>query len=144
MNRRVLGGLCALGMASALAGATAAGADPKNGELIPVVCDNGHRYQVAVNGNGEFTPAHDADSTAMLVPVSFGPFTGTIRNAQGQVVDSFTEPGSAKGQAAKGLTDPVQCTYTIHEVSDGSDPEFPAGFTFDGTGTVVGKIVATG
>ena len=141
MQRRIIGGLCALGMASVLASATAAGADPKT-PTIPVVCDNGHTYDVVVNGNGVFTPAHDIDSTAILVPVSFGPFTGTVRNAQGQIVDTFTEPGSEKGQAAKGLTDPVGCTYSIHEVSDGSDPEFPAGYTFHGTGTVVGRVIA--
>lgn len=139
MARRLIGGLCALGMATALAGATA-GADPKT-PTIPVVCDNGQSYEVVVNGNGQFTPAHDTSSTAVFIPVSFGTFTGSIRNTQGQVVDIFTEPGSEKGQASKGLKDALSCTYTISEVSDGSDPGFPAGYTFSGTGSVVGKIV---
>ena len=138
MERRLVGGLCALGMASALGSGTA-GADPKT-PAIPVVCDNGQTYDVAVNGAGQFTPAHDIDSNTILVPVSFGPFTGTVRNAQGQVVDTFTDPPSEKGQAAKGLKDAVNCTYSFTEVSDGSDPEFPAGFTFSGTGTVVVRI----
>ncbi len=126
----------------ALMGGTAA-ADPVNAKsafTTPLKCNNGQTYQVVVNGNGEFTPAHDINSNATLVPVAFGDFTGTIRNTSGMVVDTFTEPGAAKGQSAKGRKNLVSCTFSFLETSDGSDPEFPAGFTFTGTGTVVVKI----
>lgn len=131
-----------MGVAMALMGGTAA-ADPtnaKNAFTVPLNCANGQTYQVVVNGNGEFTPAHDINSTATLVPVSFGPFSGTISDAQGNVVDSFTEPGSSKGQSAKGKKNLVNCTFTFTEVGDGSDPEFPAGFSFTGSGSVLVKI----
>ena len=138
MRAKVAGAFFTLGMASTLLGG-GAGADPK-ADVFPLVCDNGHTYQASANGNGEFTPAHDNGGTAVFVPVSFGPFTGTIRNAQGQVVDTFTEPASAKGQSAKGLKDPVTCTFSFTEVSDGSDPEFPAGYTFSGSGSAVVRL----
>jgi hypothetical protein len=50
-----------------------AGADPgnaKNSSFITAVCA-GHTVMVVVNGNGEFTPAHDVNSTAVFVPTAF-------------------------------------------------------------------------
>lgn len=117
----------------------AASADPKS-ELVPLECDNGKSYVVAVNGNGEFTPGHVVGGTAMLVPIAFGEFTGTLRDENGDVVETFTEEGATKGQSAKGVKDPVTCTFEFTEVSDGSDPEFPEGYTFEGSGTVVVRI----
>lgn len=139
MRLKITAGLFALGTASALLSG-GAGADPQTGFTFPLVCDNGQTYDVTSNGNGEFTPAHDIESTTVFVPVAFGPFTGTVRNAQNQVVDSFTDPASAKGQSARGLADPVTCTYSFTEVSDGSDPDFPAGYTFSGVGTAVVRM----
>jgi hypothetical protein len=57
-----------------LALAQGALADPvnaKNAQLIPASCDNGQSYQVVVNGNGEFTPAHVIGTTSVFVPQSF-------------------------------------------------------------------------
>lgn len=138
MGYRVIAGLTALGVASTLWVGTA-GADPK-GDTFDINCDNGKTYSIVTNGNGEFTAAHDANSNASIVPVSFGPFTGTVTDADGNVVDSFTEPGSSKGQSAKGVKNPVTCSFSFTEVSDGTDPDFPAGFTFAGSGTAVVRI----
>jgi len=138
MGHRSTQGLLAFGVASTLLMGTA-GADPK-GNVFPITCDNGQSYDVAVNGNGEFSPAHDTASNATLVPVSFGPFTGTVRDLDGNVVESFTEPGASKGQSAKGLKNAVTCSFSFTEVSDGSDPGFPAGYTFSGSGTAVVRI----
>lgn len=138
MRDKVAGAIFTLGIASTLLGGTA-GADP-HGETFPLECSNGHTYEASANGNGLFTPAHDNGGTSVFVPVSFGPFTGTVRDAQGHVVDTFTEPGSDKGQSAKGLKDPVTCTFTFTEVSDGSDPQFPAGYTFSGSGSAVVRV----
>ncbi|HUR19018.1 MAG TPA: hypothetical protein VMZ51_08830 [Acidimicrobiales bacterium] len=118
----------------------AAGADPSKGETFPVTCDNGHSYVAVSNGNGLFTPAHDTASNATFVPVSFGAFTATVTDADGNVVASFTDPGESKGQSAKGVKDPVNCTFSFTEVSDGSDPDFPAGYTFTGSGSAVVRI----
>ena len=123
--------------------APAAGADPKPGGKnsfpIDVVC-NGTTYHTVGAGNGNFTPAHDMASNSILIPVSFGAFTGTTRDADGNVVDVETDPPGAKGQSANqpGL---VNCTFSFVFVSDGSDPAGPpAGYTFTGEGSVVGKI----
>lgn len=107
-------------------------------ETIPLTCADGQSFDVVVNGNGEFTPARDLDTTRVLVPHAFGPFHGEVRDAQGVLVDSFDEDGVVKG-SGKQKTD-ITCTFTFHEVSDGSDPEFPAGYTFHGSGTVIGKL----
>lgn len=55
----------------ALAGV--ASADPthaKNALVLPASCP-GHPVTVAVNGNGEFTPAHVVDGTAVFIPQAF-------------------------------------------------------------------------
>ena len=138
MGLRIAGGLVALGMASTLV-VGAASADP-NSEVVPLECDNGQSYVVEVNGNGEFTPGRVVGGTAVLVPIAFGEFTGTVRDEKGNVVETFTEEGGTKGQSAKGVKNPVTCTFVFTEVSDGSDPEFPEGYTFEGSGEVVVRI----
>ena len=117
----------------------AANADPK-GEAVPLDCDNGESYVVWVNGNGEFTPGHAADSTAVLVPVAFGDFHGIVRDTQGNIVDEFDEPPSLKGNSARSVKNPVTCDFEFTDTSDGSDPSFPEGFTFEGSGSVIVSI----
>jgi hypothetical protein len=107
-------------------------ADPK-GEIIPVDCD-GTTYMVAVSGNGQFTPGHDTSSTAMLIPVSFGDFTGTITDEEGNVLDTFVEPGGAKGPAKNAE---VNCTFSFTETFE--DPELGT-LTFTGSGSAQGFI----
>lgn len=142
MGKRLIVGLAAFGVASALATGTAAADPPADEtETIELECDNGETYTVVVApGNGSFTPAFDTDSTATLIPVAFGEFSGEVRDADGNVIEEFDEPGESKGQSAKGLKNPVTCSFTFTEVSDGSDPEFPEGFSFTGSGTVVVRI----
>jgi hypothetical protein len=136
----LVAGLAVFGMASALFVGTS-GADPAKGDAVPLVCDNGKTYSAVVNGNGQFTPAHDLNSNAVLVPVSFGSTAITAVFPDGNVVN-FTEPATSKGQSAKGLKDPVTCTYTFSFTSDGSDPTGPpAGTVVTGTGSVVGRLV---
>lgn len=51
-----------------------AGADPSNAknaaQISATGCTDGNSYTVWVNGNGTFTPAHVADSTAVFVPTA--------------------------------------------------------------------------
>jgi hypothetical protein len=119
-------------------GVGAAGADPKGG-VTHLTCDDGGSYEVVVAGNGNWTPAHDTNSNTIFVPTWFGDFHGTVRDADGNVVDDFVEEGDVpKGQSAKTKGDILECTFSFTEVSDGSDPEFPEGFTFTGVGEVRG------
>jgi hypothetical protein len=133
--RAVLSSVLTVGLV-ALVG-SAAHADPKHGMTLPLVC-GGHTYLVAVNGNGQFSPAHDTASTLVFVPHYFGPFTSVIRNAQGVVVDTSTDPAVTQGSGKQ--KNDVSCTYSFTQVSDGSDPTFPAGWTFSGSGSVTGQV----
>lgn len=131
MRRKLSGLLVAGGLLVGVAAAPA-GADPKKGEVIPLACDNGKSYRVVVNGNGEFTPGHDLDSTAVLVPLAFGPFTGTVTDSDGNVIETINEPGSSKGQSAEHAKNAVTCSFTFSSTENG--------MTFTGGGTVVVRI----
>ena len=121
-------------IASSIASAGAVSADPK-GEVVPLVCDNGVTYQVAVNGNGEFSPGHDLASTSVLVPTAFGEFHGTVTDSAGNVVDEFTDPAITKGSSgdqARATT--TTCTFTVTDTFQ--DPELgPLTFTAEGSVT---------
>ena len=124
-----------------LGGTTSAVADPNTGEAFDLTCGSA-TYSVVGNGNGDWTPVHDTASTRVFVPTGFGDFTGTIYDENGDFVDTFTEEGpTAKGSGARNhKADIISCTYEFSDVSDGSDPEFPAGYTFVGTGEVTGFV----
>jgi hypothetical protein len=127
-----------LGLAIALAGPAAA--DPK-GEVVPVDCGE-TTYLVAVSGNGQFSPGHDTASTSILIPVSFGEFTGTLFDEEGNIVDTFVDPAVSKGPGAVGKAT-VDCTFTFSETFE--DPELGPGiFTFTGSGSVQGFVTPKG
>jgi hypothetical protein len=125
-------------IAASLGSAVSASADPHRGDVVPVVCDNGVTYEVAVNGNGAFTPAHDLASTTILVPTAFGEFRGTVTDSDGNVIDEFVDPPMTKGSSgnhARATT--TSCTYTITDSFD--DPELGL-LTFTGEGSVTGFV----
>src|ERR1043166_9231400 len=71
MTRLALALVLAVWAAAAIS--PVAGADPthaKNSTLITADC-GGQAVTVSVNGNGEFTPAHDVNSTSVVVPTAF-------------------------------------------------------------------------
>jgi hypothetical protein len=112
-------------------------ADP--GPAVATLTCGSTTYEIALgDGQGEFTPAHDANSNAVFVPTAFGDFHGEVYDAEGVLVDSFTEEGDAvKGSSGKSRPT-VECTYLFDDVSDGSDPEFPVGYRLVGSGEVTG------
>jgi hypothetical protein len=63
--------IATIGALALVQGAMADPVNAKNGLVIPASCDNGQSYQIAVNGNGEFTPGHIVGSTSILVPEAF-------------------------------------------------------------------------
>jgi hypothetical protein len=125
-----------LGLATALA--SPAAADPK-GEVVPVDCGE-TTYLIVINGNGAFIPGHDTASTSILVPVSFGEFTGTVTDEEGNVIDSFVDPAMSKGSGATS-TATVDCTYTITDTFE--DPDLGT-LTFTGSGSVQGFVTPRG
>ena len=117
-------------------GVGTAGADPKRGTQLSC---GGTTYEVVVAGNGNWTPAHDADNNVIFIPTRFGDFHGTVLDAEGNLVDELVEEGDVpKGQSDKNKGDILECTFSFTEVSDGSDPEFREGFMFIGEGEVRG------
>ena len=132
-TRRLAAPLVAAIATAALA-AGPASADPVNSRTLPITIDCGEAgtYQAVANGNGQFTPAHDVNSTSVLIPVAFGPATFTLTDADGNIVDQETDPGDAKGSASPAGRTLVDCSYTFSGSQDG--------YTFSGTGTVTGFI----
>ena len=139
IERRFIAGIGALGLASSIWAVAPANAAPAKGEQITLRCDDGQTYPVTLTpGRGVFMPGFTADGP--WVPIAFGTFSYVVRNASNAVVHTGTEAADDKGQSAKGVTNPVTCSYTVTYVGDGSDPMLPLGFTFTGTGTVVAKV----
>jgi hypothetical protein len=136
LMKKTIAAAAGLGIAAALSIAGPSSADPK-GSPLPVTCDNGVTYQVTVNGNGAFTPGHDADSTSVLVPTSFGEFHGVVTDSTGEVIDEFTDPAMFKGSSTKPRGTSLSCTLTIFEQFE--DPELGL-LTFTGTGSVEGFL----
>ena len=127
--------IAAAGVIAGIAAAPAFGAPQQ--ELIPLECDNGNSYVVAVNGNGDFTPARDTESTSVFVPLSFGDFTSTVTFPDGTSITE-TEPGGAKGKGnpGKNADNLVTCTFSFEGTEDGVH--------FEGSGSVTGFITPRG
>ncbi len=124
--------------AAVLGGIGTATADPGNAPNsfeVPLVCDNGATYTVVVNGNGNFTAAHDVASNATFIPTAFGPFHGVVTDEGGTVIAEFTDPAIAKGNSTKTRKTSISCTYSFDETF--TDPELGV-LTFHGEGDVSG------
>jgi hypothetical protein len=114
-------------------------ADPKNGDAFDLTCGS-TTYQVLVNGQGNWTPAHDTHSNLVFVPHAFQGFSGTVYDPAGNVVDTFSDPGIETQGSGKQKND-MSCTFGFSYVSDGSNPDDPpAGYTVSGSGGVSGQI----
>ena len=137
MRSTHLAATTALALASLPLGAGAAAADP-GGDTFDVVCDNGMTYPVSVNGNGEWTPAHDTSSTSVLVPTSFHSNSFTVTDADGNVIDSGTDDSvETKGSSQRTRATSTTCTYTGVETFE--DPELGM-LTVTFTGGVTGFV----
>lgn len=116
-------GVCALAIVALAPSAAADPTSAKNATQLELDC-NGTPYQVVVNGNGGFTPAHIIASTGTVVPYSL------------DLTFTFTPPGGptqtdtqtvAKGGPHKGA---VNCTIPFQSFSG---PE--GSFSIQGTAT---------
>lgn len=92
---------------AASAVAVAAPINAKNSGQITLVCPSG-TYTAVINGNGNFTPAHDIASNTVLIPIAFGEFIGRI---DGVIVDD--EAPVAKGSAVPANGRVEECNYTL-------------------------------
>ena len=119
----------------------AAHADPvSTGETFQLTC-GGETFDVVVSGGGNFTPAHDVNSTTMFVPTYFGEGTATITNTVTGEVQQFVEPGGSKGSATKERRTSTECTYsTTFEFPDEVTGDLLVGVF---SGTVAGFYTPT-
>jgi hypothetical protein len=125
MNRPILGIAMAVVLAAAVI-APVAGADPTRGKNVTQlhgVCGS-KTINVVVNGNGEFTPAHDLASTSVFIPTAFNltfTFTPTVGTPQ---VDLDTSAKKAR------IANTVTCTIPLQTIF--SNPQ--------GTATIQGTV----
>jgi predicted secreted Zn-dependent protease len=126
MKRRLLTAVGCLAFAAAFM-VPAAAADPsnaKNATQITAVC-GGSPITVVVNGNGEFSPAHDLGSTSVFIPTAFD-LTFTFTPTGGSPMPETDT--SAKAAPIKGT---ITCTIPLQTLFSG--PEGTA--TLEGTVT---------
>ena len=132
-------GSLAAGLAMPLSVGSSALADPKNGDRFTLTCGS-TAYEVVVSpGSGEWTPAHDTGSNRTFIPHAFTGFVGDVYDTEGNLVDHF-EDSEVHTQGIGKQKNDVACKYSFEFVIDGSDPEFPEGYTFIGSGDVTGQL----
>jgi hypothetical protein len=127
--------LLAMAVLAAALGAGTASAAPSNAPSAIVAtldCGGAGTFDVVVNGRGEWGAGHLLDGNGVVIPLSFGEETAVVRDAEGNVVDEFTEPATTKGRARARGRERVTCAYTATVTDDG--------FTVTITGTVTGFI----
>jgi len=120
---RRLASLLAIAVLAAALAAEATSAAPSNAPNATVValdCGSAGAFDVVVNGNGEWTPGHLLSGNGVVVPLSFGEQTITVRDAEGNIVDQFTEPATAKGRARASGRERVSCTFSATFEDNGS------------------------
>jgi hypothetical protein len=133
---RLLSLTAALGTVALITLGAPAAADPsnpKNSSVLELDCDTG-TFEVVVNSNGDWSPAHDVDSNAIFVPTWFGEGTGTVTDSEGNVIDSFTEPPATKGAGKHAI---IHCTF--EDSGTFQDPELGE-LTFSFSGSVAGFV----
>jgi hypothetical protein len=128
MNRiRLIAG--AVLVLAALSAPSVVSADPANSlraEVFTLDCDKLGEVEIAVNGNGDWTPGHVIGTNQILIPVAFD-ITGTFTPAGGGAPEVFHDQQSRKAPKNKQLQD---CTF--HD--EGSDES--GSFVIDGTVTL--------
>ena len=92
----------------AAAPATAAQADPKNGDTFTLDCDNDQSYAITVFSNGVWSPGLLTDGNGVVRPVALD-ITGTFTPIGGEPEEVFSETFS-KNVGAK--TETTDCTFT--------------------------------
>jgi hypothetical protein len=118
-------GMCVFAAAALAPTAVADPTHGKNALQLQIVC-GGKTYQVVVNGNGRFTPAHIVGSTSVLVPHSLD-LTTTFTPTGGSTMtqhQTLTKAGPVKHL--------LSCTIPFQSFAS------PGGtFTIAGTATAV-------
>ncbi|MBC7307009.1 MAG: hypothetical protein H5T80_08760 [Dietzia sp.] len=121
--------------------AVGAGAAPPGREVFTLECDDGVSYEVAVHGNGLFTPGRLLEGRGAIIPASIGDFTFSALLPDETIITG-EEPGyDLKGRGNVDARNPrvvltceFSADFTLTEAEDG----FPAGTVLSVSGTVTG------
>ena len=116
--------ICAIGLAG-LAGTAAADPINKNSFMITLHCD-GQTVEVVAIGEGQFSPAHVLDSTALFIPQSFD-LVITFTTPEGETFTEVEQVSKANVEQGQPLV-----TCSVNETQT-----FPEG-TFHIEGMVTG------
>jgi hypothetical protein len=119
----------AVGMLVAMALPASAGGFP-----ITLQCGD-TTYNVIVNGNGDWAPARDTDSTLVFHPTAFGTFTGTFTPSDGGPPQTETDPPFARKNQPRNGRPTLDCTYHFTDTDSSG--------TFEGGGDVSGWTSGT-
>ena len=111
--------IAALATGIAAGAALAAPIGAPNAVVVSLDCGTAGAFDVVVNGNGEWAPGHRLDGNGVVIPLSFGEETITVRDPEGNVVAEETEPATTKGRARARGRERVSCTYTATFEEDG-------------------------
>jgi hypothetical protein len=119
-----------------LAGAAVAGPineQSPNSFIVTLNCDNGDSFDAIVVG-ADWSPGHIIGEQGVFHVLAFPTFTGTVTDADGNVVDQFSDPARFRGQGnvPASATDVTTCSFEV-EFHEG-------GFTLTVLGTVTGYI----
>jgi hypothetical protein len=91
--------------------AGAASADPVNKGLPVTLTCGGSSISTVTNGNGQFTPAHDTNSTATFIPLQFGEVTDVFTDPEGHTTTNTEPPSPPKGSANPPNKTVLDCTF---------------------------------
>ena len=109
-------------------------ADPQKGAPVEITCPAPiGTVDAVVFGNGQYTPALDTNSTAVLIPVGFKDVFVRVTAGDGTVIFEAEEPDVEKNGQRRGI-DLVECTFAQEFQED--TPDGPITITV--TGTVIG------
>jgi hypothetical protein len=109
--RAVILGLFVTAFAAGTASADPAGA--KSSLPVTANCGSG-TINLVVNGNGNFTPALDLNSTNVFIPLQFGPSTGVFTDPTGTEFPISDPASPPKGSANPSGRTIVDCAYHIN------------------------------
>lgn len=133
----------AVALASSALVSSPATADPSGGGLVGLTCGS-QSYEFTVAGNGDWTAAHDANSTTVWQPVAFANQIGEVTAADdGALLASFADDtftakkGNRTGQGS------LKCHFSASAgpVLDSSFPDEVEGVFYSFSGDVWVKTV---
>ena len=122
--------IAALGAGFTAVPVSAAPSNAPNATVVALDCGSAGTFDVVVNGNGEWTPGHLLAGNGVVIPLSFGEQTVTVRDAEGNVIDESTEPATTKGRARARARERITCSFSATFEDEG--------LTITVTGSVTG------